>query len=354
MSVSLPGFFMKKINDLMSTKGYLLADGATGTNLFLMGLESGHPPELWNIEHPDRVLKNHRGFIEAGSDIILTNTFGANQYRLCLHKAENMVSELNYEATQLAYSAISECEREIIIAGSIGPTGEIMKPLGTLEKDSAISAFSEQAIALRDGGVDLIWIESFSSQLEMQCAIIAAIPTQLPIFCSYSFDTHGKSMMGREPKELVALVEDNYPEVVGYGANCGTGLSELIGSTICFSQARNDQSKHIVAKANCGVPKFIDGKIKYNGSPEMMAKYACYAKDIGATIIGGCCGTKKEHVEAMYTALKLHQPKDPEDLNEIVESLGDMTEGNISLVKQSLDQNYVPKSKVNRKRRRRK
>ena len=353
MSVSLSGFFMKKINDLMSAKGYLLADGATGTNLFLMGLESGHSPEFWNIEHPDRVLMNHRGFIEAGSDIILTNTFGANQYRLGLHKAENMVSKLNYEAAQIAYSATSGCGREIVIAGSIGPTGEIMKPLGPLEKDSAISAFSEQAIALRDGGVDLIWIETMSSQLEMQCAIIAAIPTQLPIFCSYSFDTHGKSMMGHEPKELVALVE-NYPEVHGYGANCGIGMSELIGSIICFSQARNDQSRHIIAKANCGIPEFIDGEIEYNGSPEMMAKYACYAKDIGATIIGGCCGTKKEHVEAMRTALKSHQPKNRKDLNEIVESLGEMTEGNISLVKQYLDQNYVPKSKVNRKRRRRK
>ncbi|SVC22177.1 uncharacterized protein METZ01_LOCUS275031, partial [marine metagenome] len=204
------------LRELVEEKGHLLADGAIGTNLFAMGLEPGHAPELWNIEQPENVFTIHRNFIEAGSDIILTNTFGANRCRLALHKAEKAVSELNYEGAAIAKKVAKTYGENVLIAGSIGPTGELMEPYGQLDVDAAISIFSEQVNALKDGDADLLWIETMSSTLEMKCAIEAAITTKLPVVCTYSFDTHGKTMMGSEPSELVDLVEENYPQVIGY------------------------------------------------------------------------------------------------------------------------------------------
>ena len=322
------------LRELVEEKGYLLADGATGTNLFSMGLESGHAPELWNLEQPDKVLSNHKDFITAGSDIILTNTFGANRCRLALHKAENAVAELNYEGAAIAKKAVKKVSRNVLVAGSVGPTGELMEPYGTLNVDTAISVFSEQVAALKEGGADIVWIETMSATLEMKCAIEAALAKQLPIICTYSLDTHGKTMMGCEPKDLVDLIEKNYPQVAGYGANCGTGMSELIGSIMCFVGERTDSSRVIVAKSNCGIPKYTDGQITYTGSPNKMAQYACIARNIGAEIIGGCCGTKPEHIQAMDAALQSQKVNNPERLEEIVSMLGDMSKGNLSMIKQ--------------------
>ena len=320
------------LRELVEEKGHLLADGATGTSLFAMGLESGHAPELWNIEQPDNVFTNHRNFIEAGSDIILTNTFGANRCRLALHKAEKAVSELNYEGATLARKAAKTYGENVLIAGSIGPTGELMEPYGQLTVDAAISVFSEQVKALKDGGVDLLWIETMSSMLEIKCAIEAAITSKLPTICTCSLDTHGKTMMGSEPSELVDLVEENYPQVIGYGANCGIGMAELIGSIICFVGERKDASRIIVAKSNCGIPQFSNGQIEYTGSPNMMAEYARIAKNAGAGIIGGCCGTTSKHIKAMDTALKLQNNQGPQRLDEITDILGSMSKGNLSLI----------------------
>ena len=328
---------MNKIEKLIADKGCLIADGATGTNLFSMGLDSGHPPELWNIEFPERVFHNHQNFIAAGSDLILTNSFGANRFRLALHKAEDQVHELNLEAANIARKAADLSERTILVAGSIGPTGEILEPLGELSKTEAESAFTDQALALKEGGVDLAWIETMSSQEEMESAILACKNAGLPIVCTYSFDTHGKSMMGLEPKELVKLAEQHSPEIIGYGANCGIGAAELIGSILCLSKSRKNHAMHIVAKGNCGIPEFIDGEITYNGTEEIMAAYACYARKLGATIIGGCCGTKKEHVKARANALKENTMECPLKLDPIIKSMGEMTEGNIAMVQKYLN-----------------
>ena len=348
---------MNKIEKLISDKGFLIADGATGTNLFSMGLDSGHPPELWNIEFPERVYANHQNFIDAGSDLILTNSFGANRFRLALHKAENRVHELNFAAASIARKAADGSQRTILVAGSIGPTGEILEPLGELSKTETESAFTDQALALKEGGVDLAWIETMSSQEEMESAIDACKNAGLPIVCTYSFDTHGKSMMGLEPKELVKLAEQHSPEIIGYGANCGIGAAELIGSILCLSKSRKNPSMHIVAKGNCGIPEFIDGEIAYNGTEEIMAAYACYARKLGATIIGGCCGTKKEHVKAMVDALKENTVECPIELDHMIKSMGEMTEGNISMVQKYLNEEDSPEVgtiKPRRQRRRRK
>ena len=233
---------MITIQSQIKEKGYLLADGATGTNLFDMGLESGYSPEFWNLEFPERVQANHENFIRAGSDIILTNSFGANKYRLALHDAENRVEELNFEAARLAKESTDKFEKLVFIAGSIGPTGEILEPLGALTKKDAQAAFKKQALALKDGGADLLWIETMSSEEEMEAALLAAKESSLPIICSYSFDTHGKSMMGLEPSKLAELARKFYPDVIGYGANCGIGASELIGSLICFKTSKKNEA----------------------------------------------------------------------------------------------------------------
>ena len=348
---------MDKIEKLIADKGYLIADGATGTNLFSMGLDSGHPPELWNIEFPERVYLNHQNFIDAGSDLILTNSFGANRFRLALHKAEHQVHELNLEAANIARKAADLSERTILVAGSIGPTGEILEPLGGTSITEAESAFTDQALALKEGGVDLAWIETMSSQEEMESAIAGCKNTGLPIVCTYSFDTHGKSMMGLEPKELVELAEQHSPDIIGYGANCGIGAAELIGSILCLTKSRKNHAMHIVAKGNCGIPEFIDGEITYNGTEEIMAAYACYARKLGATIIGGCCGTKKEHVKAMVNALKENTIECPLELDPMIKSMGEMTEGNIAMVQKYLnpeDAPIVDTVSPRKKRRRRK
>jgi len=346
---------MHKIEKLIAEKGWLLADGATGTNLFSMGLESGDPPELWNLEFPDRVYLNHQNFIEAGSDLILTNTFGANRFRLALHNAENQVHELNVAGAEIALKAADLCERTVIVAGSIGPTGEIIEPLGEVTKAEATSAFTDQAIALKEGGVDVAWIESMYSEEEMECAIIASEQIGLPIVLTNTFDSHGKSMMGLEPEQLVRIAEQHSPEIIGYGANCGIGASELIGSVLCLAKSRKNHTMHLVAKGNCGIPEYKDGEIVYTGTEEIMAAYACYARKLGATIIGGCCGTKQEHVKAMADALEANEIDCPIELDEIIKSLGEMTKGNIIMVEKYLNpENSSEVSPVNpRKRRRR-
>jgi len=342
---------MSRIKEKIKEKGYLLADGATGTNLFDMGLESGYPPELWNLEYPERVLMNHQNFINAGSDILLTNSFGANEFRLALHNAEKKVHEINFEAAFLAKKAFEDSKREIFIAGSIGPTGEILEPLGTLSKENAKQAFLRQAMALKEGGVDFIWIETMSSEEEMAAALSAAKEAQLPIVCSYSFDTHGKSMMGLEPSKLSDLTADFYPNVIGYGANCGIGASELIGSLICFKSYKSNEDLLLVAKANCGIPEFKGDKITYNGTPEMMAQYARYARDMGAKIIGGCCGTTHRHVKVMAESLEGYKPSTENiDIDQIIADLGSMTTGNLEMINNYLN----PGSSDTKRRRKRK
>jgi len=346
---------MITIQSRIKEKGYLLADGATGTNLFAMGLESGDPPEFWNLEYPERVKANHENFMHAGSDIVLTNSFGANKYRLALHNAENRVEELNFESAKLAKKSSNKFEKHIFIAGSIGPTGEILEPLGTLSKKGAEEAFKKQALALRDGGADLLWIESMSSDEEMEAALLGAKESLLPIICSYSFETHGRTMMGLEPSQIIELAEKFSPDVIAYGANCGIGASELIGSLICFKTSKKNEDLLVVAKGNCGVPEFKEDAISYNGTPELMASYARHARDMGATIIGGCCGTTHVHIKSMSESLQSYKPLiEKIDLDSIIEDLGSMTAGNREMINNYLNPGSTQtKTKRERKRKRR-
>lgn len=311
---------------ILDERDWLLADGATGTNYFAMGLQSGDSPELWNVDHPERVASLHRQFVESGADIILTNSFGGSAYRLKLHQAESRVLELNSAAAQIARGVADVSDRQVIVAGSIGPTGEILEPVGSLSIFDAAAAFEEQAAALVEGGVDLIWLETMSSKEELQAAGVGAAKAGVPIVATMTFDTNGSTMMGVPPAQLVDIYHQTVPRLAAYGANCGVGAADLVG-TIAAMRRHASADDILVAKGNCGIPQFVDGEIKYSGTPELMAEYACLARDIGARIIGGCCGTTPTHLAAMRDALVAHQVRTPPEIDTIVDILGPVTAG---------------------------
>ena len=314
------------IAELLTTRPWLLADGATGTNYFDLGLQSGDAPELWNADHVERVASLHRRFIEAGADIVLTNSFGGNRYRLELHQSQNRVVELNRAAAEIAREEAERAGCPVVVAGSIGPTGEILEPVGALSIEQATEAFTEQALALAEGGADVIWLETLSSKEEMRAAGTAAATTGLPVIATMTFDTNGSTMMGFSPVELVALYRETVPRLAAFGANCGIGAADLIGALLAMSQQLTSDDT-LVAKSNCGIPAFVDGRIHYSGTPELMSRYAELALDSGARIIGGCCGTTPEHLAAMRQALEAHSRREVPDLDAVVEVLGPVTAG---------------------------
>ena len=298
----------------------LLADGATGTNLFAMGLTSGDSPELWNAVHPDRTQALHRAFVDAGSDIILTNSFGANRRRLMLHGLEARTRELNRLAARNARKVADSAGRPVVVAGSVGPTGDLIAPLGPLSEDEAVDVFVEQIEGLREGGADVAWIETMSAAEEIRAAALAAAKCGMPYTITASFDTAGRTMMGVAPAAFGALVEAFDPAPIAYGANCGVGASDLLAAILAMSPAR--PGAPLIAKANAGVPQWHGTHIHYSGAPELMATYAGLAVDCGARIIGGCCGNTPAHVAAMRRGLDAHEPSARPDVEAIVAALG--------------------------------
>ncbi len=318
---------MNPFEKLLGEKATLLADGATGTTFFGLGLQSGDAPELWNIDFPERVALHYQAFVDAGSDLILTNSFGGTRYRLKLHQAESRVAELNIAAATILREVVDNCGREVIVAGSIGPTGEILAPLGDLQAENAISAFAEQALALEQGGADVIWIETMSSQEEVEYAVRGAQQTALPIVFTMSFDTNGRTMMGVGAEDMMKL--NHRLGVHACGTNCGIGASEVVAAILNMqaSKPADGDDPVLVAKANCGIPEFIDGEIHYNGTPEIMARYATMVRDAGARIVGGCCGTSPEHVAAMRHALDNTAPGPVPSIEDVERELGAVTKG---------------------------
>lgn len=341
---------MNRFEKLLSEKSILLADGATGTTFFGMGLQSGDAPELWNVDYPERVAQHYQAFVDAGSDLVLTNSFGGTRYRLKLHKAEQRVTELNLAAAEILCQVADGCERDIVIAGSIGPTGEILAPLGDLEPEDAINAFAEQALALQQGGADVIWIETMSSQEEVEYAVAGARQTDLPIVFTMSFDTNGRTMMGVGAEDMMLLHQRL--GVHACGTNCGIGASEVVAAILNFQASKPEDGSDpiLVAKANCGIPEFIDGEIHYNGTPEIMARYATMARDAGARIVGGCCGTSPEHVAAMRHALDSIAAGPAPSIEEVQRELGDVSSG---AQDQARGQHQVQTRGSSRRRRRR-
>jgi 5-methyltetrahydrofolate--homocysteine methyltransferase len=308
------------LQDLLTEGRPLLADGATGTNLFAMGLASGEPPELWNVSHPDRIQALHHAFVEAGADIILTNTFGANRRRLALHGLEARARELNRLAAETARRVADKAARPVVVAGSVGPTGDLLSPLGSLSEEEAVASFAEQIEGLREGGADVVWIETMSAPDEIRAAVAAAARAGMPYTVTASFDTAGRTMMGLAPGSVPALIKDFAPKPLAYGANCGVGASDLLVAILAMSAA--DPGAALIAKANAGVPQWQGAEIHYSGSPELMRIYAGLAVGCGARIVGGCCGNRPAHVAAMRRSLDALALGPRPEVQAIVAALG--------------------------------
>ncbi len=293
---------MSRLTDLLAQSPVLLADGAMGTMLFAAGLESGAPPELWNVEHPDRVRAVQRAYLQAGSQIILTNTFGGSRYRLGMHGLEGRVFELNRAGAEIARAEVNAAGGRALVAGDMGPSGEILMPVGTLEFDDAVNAFAEQAQGLIAGGVDLIWIETMADLEEVRAAIEGArrVAADIPIVATMTFDTKGRTMMGVTPERAVQTI--SRWGVIATGGNCGNGPDEMLHVIQKMHAVRPDVI--LVSKSNAGKPEIgEDGKVVYRAGPEEMARYAIEMKNAGARIIGGCCGSSPAHLQAMAQVL---------------------------------------------------
>ena len=318
-----------RLLEMLNKKHTLLLDGATGTNLFSMGLQSGDAPELWNLDYPIRIANHYKSFINAGSDIVLTNSFGANRYRLQLHKLETKVKELNFQAAKILKTEAQVSKKEVIVAGAMGPTGEIFEPTGTLSIDDGVLAFQEQAIALEQGGADVIWIETLSSIEECFAAVEGASITKLPIVLTLSIETNGRTMMGLTPSDIIKMCSEMKTPIFAIGTNCGVGAADVIAAIMNMKNAADviNFEPILIAKANCGIPEWKNGEICYDGSPELMAKYSRLAMDAGARIIGGCCGTTPKHIEAMRDAIDKNSTKQRPSISTIESELGRITSG---------------------------
>jgi 5-methyltetrahydrofolate--homocysteine methyltransferase len=308
------------LSRLLETRDWLMADGATGTNLFNMGLSSGDAPEMWNVEHPEKIKALYAGAVDAGSDLFLTNSFGGNASRLKLHGAEGRVRELNRIAAELGREVADAAGRPVIVAGSVGPTGEIMAPMGSLTHELAVEMFHEQAEGLKEGGADVLWVETISAVEEYKAAAEAAKLAGMAWCGTMSFDTAGRTMMGITSADLAKVIDKLDHPPLAFGANCGVGAADLLRTVLGF--AATGSQTPIIAKGNAGIPKYHDGHIHYDGTPSLMGDYAVLARDCGATIIGGCCGTTPEHLRAMKDALETRPRGDRPTLDEIAAKLG--------------------------------
>lgn len=308
------------LSDLLATRDWLLTDGATGTVLFNMGLQSGDAPELWNADHPDRIAALYQGAVDAGSDLFLTNSFGGTAARLKLHDAQDRVFELNRLSAEIGREVADKAGRTVVVAGSMGPTGEIMAPMGPLTHQLAVEMFHQQAEGLKDGGADVLWVETISAAEEFKAAAEAARLAGMPWCGTMSFDTAGRTMMGVTSADMVKMVNGLDHTPLAFGANCGTGAADILRTVLGFVAA--GPSIPVISKGNAGIPKYVEGHICYDGTPELMADYAVLARAAGAKIIGGCCGTTPVHLRAMREALETRPVPDSPTLDQIVESLG--------------------------------
>ena len=268
------------LSKLLSSRDWLLADGATGTNLFNMGLSSGEPPEMWNIEQPDNIRALYKGAVDAGSDLFLTNSFGGNASRMKLHNLQDRVHELNRVAASLGREIADTAGRPVVV----------------------------------------LWVETMSAPEEYRAAAEAAALAGMPWCGTMSFDTAGRTMMGITSAAMAEMVEKLPNPPLAFGANCGVGASDLMRTVLGF--VAQGSARPIIAKGNAGIPKYHDGHIHYDGTPDLMADYAVLARDAGVRIIGGCCGTMPDHLRAMRKALETRPKGDIPSLDAITAALG--------------------------------
>jgi 5-methyltetrahydrofolate--homocysteine methyltransferase len=261
------------------------------------GLPTGTPGEAWVLEQPEEIMKLHRAYVEAGSQIILTTTFGGTRTRLKAAGLDIQVAEINRRAAELGRQVAGE---DLYVAGDIGPTGEMMAPLGPLTYEAAIELFAEQAQALAAGGVDVIYIETMSDLNEAKAAVEGARQgCDLPVFCTFSFDTHGRTSMGVSPAQAAqAMAALGVPVT---GANCGHAPEEVLDFLPQMRQAAPEA--YLIAKPNAGMPRMVKRQVVYDATPEGMAKLARRYVELGTRIVGACCGSSPEHIAAIAAAL---------------------------------------------------
>ena len=284
--------------ELLAERGVLVADGATGTNYQERGLEPGVAPEEWLFDSPDRVIGLHRAFVDAGADVILTCTFGATGLRLADSPLAGRAVEVNRVAAELAREAAGG---RALIAGSLGPTGQLCEPLGPLTIDEAARAYEEQAGALTEGGADLLVLETFFALEETLAAIEGARrSSDLPLIVSFSFDQGTHTMMGLSPTDAVNAVREL--GLAAVGANCGRSLADMDVVVDELLAAAGDLP--VWVKPNAGIPRIVADAVIYDADPEMLASHAQRYVDRGVRIVGGCCGSTPEHVQAIARALK--------------------------------------------------
>jgi 5-methyltetrahydrofolate--homocysteine methyltransferase len=293
---------MASWEELVRSGRPIIADGAMGTMLMANGLEFGDPPELWNLEHPEVIRRVQRAYIDAGAQVLLTNTFGGNRLRLELHGRQDRVDQLNRTAAVLARVEADAADHPVVVAGDIGPSGQIMESIGgTLTPAIAREVFAEQARALAAGGADVMWVETMSDVDEAVAAILGAkdaAPT-LPVIATMSFDTRGRTMMGVTPERAgAALLEAGAAAI---GGNCGNGPEELVPVIEKMRAAFPDAV--LVAKGNVGMPQLVGMAVQYETTPETMADFARRFREAGANVVGACCGSTPPHLRAMAEAL---------------------------------------------------
>jgi 5-methyltetrahydrofolate--homocysteine methyltransferase len=291
-----------KIAELLGDQRPIVGDGAIGTMLQAAGLMPGASPELWNVEKAEAMRVVHMAYADAGARLLTTNTFGGTRPRLALHHLEDRVHELNEAGARLAREVADRSG--LLVLGSMGPTGELMEPLGTMTHDEARELFAEQAAALVAGGADILLVETLSDLGEARAAVDGcrqAAP-EVPVAVTMTFDVKRHTMMGVSPQQ--ALDEISAMDVELVGANCGSGPAEIEDVMTIMSAHRPD-GVLLLAQSNAGLPELVDGEFRYGGTPEVMAGYAVKMRDLGVDVIGSCCGSTPAHTAAMRARLSV-------------------------------------------------
>jgi 5-methyltetrahydrofolate--homocysteine methyltransferase len=271
-----------------------------GTLLQDKGLEGGGSGELWNVENPDAIREAHAAYAEAGARILTTNTFGGTKPRLDMHGLGDRVHELNEAGARIAREVADQ--HGALVAGDLGPTGELMAPLGTMEPAAAQAIFAEQLAGLRDGGIDLVLIETMSDLAEVEAAIAAAreVVPDLPVVATMSFDTNLRTMFGVRPGDAVTALLAAGATVVG--ANCGRGPEEMATIAAQLAEAR-PEGLLLIAQSNAGLPQVVGDHFEYDATPDDMAAHAVELRDLGIDLIGACCGSTPDHTKSISAAL---------------------------------------------------
>jgi 5-methyltetrahydrofolate--homocysteine methyltransferase len=291
---------MNRLSALTGERSPVILDGGMGTLLQDRGLDDGGSGELWNVERPEAVRECHEAYARAGAHILTTNTFGGTRPRLQMHGLEDRVHELNRAAASIARAVADE--HGALVAGDLGPTGELLAPLGTMDADEAQEIFAEQLRGLRDGGIDVVLIETMSDLGEVAAAVAAArsVVPDLPIVATMSFDTNLRTMMGVRPAEAVTALAALGVDAAG--ANCGRGPEEMETIAAQLTGAR-PEGLLLVAQSNAGLPQVVGDHFEYDKSPADLAEHARTLHKLGIDLIGSCCGSTPEHTAAMGDAV---------------------------------------------------